>query len=130
MSLQPMSFWCLFLDPHATIHHSNIGVSLKCGTELVMSTLESCRSGQFKAHSPMSLQPMSFWCLFLDPHATIHHSNIGVSLKCGTEVVMSTLESCRSGQFKETDGGEGWVSYAALVTQINVQTVQKLFHSH
>ena len=68
----------------------------------------------------MSFQPMSFWCLFLDPHATIHHSNIGVCLKCGTEVGKSTLESYRSGQFKKTDGGEEWVSYAALVTQINV----------
>jgi hypothetical protein len=34
------SFWCPFLDPRLTIHHSNIGVCLRYVTELGQSTLQ------------------------------------------------------------------------------------------
>ena len=33
------SFWCPFLDPYSTTHHSNIGVRLRCVIELGLLTL-------------------------------------------------------------------------------------------
>ena len=45
----------------------------------------------FWAHGPISFQNMYFWCPFLDPHPTILHSNIGVCLRRGVELGMSTL---------------------------------------
>ena len=47
----------------------------------IMLTIKPRIVTKFWAHSSIScIQLMSFWCPFLVPHLTTHHSNIGVRL--------------------------------------------------
>ena len=47
---------------------------------------------KFWAHSPTSVMP--FWCPFLDPHQTTHHSNLGVWSRKPTELSPHTSGAC------------------------------------
>ena len=56
---------------------------------------------RFWAHSPISLEHMSFWCLFLDPHITTYHSNTSVQIIVVLELGTSALcsKSTRASKF-------------------------------
>ena len=50
-----MSFWCLFLDPHLTTHHSNIDVQTIVVVELGTSTLWVVASKEMWKSTPWKL---------------------------------------------------------------------------
>jgi hypothetical protein len=56
-----------------------------------MLTMEFTMVSIFLAPSLISFQHLSFWCPFLDPHLTAHHSNIGVQIIVVFELGTSTL---------------------------------------
>ena len=52
-----MSFWCLFLDPHLTTHHSNMGVHLRQVTQASLP-FDKVASAYLKASS-LAQKPLS-----------------------------------------------------------------------
>ena len=65
----------------------------------IMSTIASTMVKEIWTLSPISFQHMSLWCLFLDSHPTIQHSNAGVCLSSNTELGISTLHVVIGGLF-------------------------------
>jgi hypothetical protein len=57
-------------------------------------TLEPGIDSIFRACGPISLKHVSLWCLFLNPHVTIHHSNVGVQFIAMLELGTSTSLDC------------------------------------
>ena len=54
-------------------------IKLPCRSCQLLLTIEPGMVNRFLARSPISFKHMMpFWCPFIDPHLTAHHSNIGV----------------------------------------------------
>ena len=67
---------------------------------LIMLIMEPRMANKFWARSPISFKHiMPFWCPFLDPHITTHHSNKGVCLRRVTKLGPLTLDVKKSSQF-------------------------------
>ena len=128
--LSKWRFFCLVND--------NVGLTIMLTIELKMVSV-------FWARRPISFKHMLFWCLFLDPHQSTFHSNIGVHLIVVLKLGTCTLQPHNTTR-KLTTGAQVIISITcwewdcktrkksvgeneAYVTPYVIKTIQEYYHN-